>query len=235
MKKYVVMIIVAAGLLLVGGIGVLAVNNWEENEKRMTPEEFIEYFGFTEEEIENVDIEKFLEKYTITRGTLIRDEVKKEHILHSFAFFPKIEPENLEGRDFTYVAFGKPLKGVKPDYDKMKYIAFQVSDTIGYSVFIDVKARKVYISPTTWEYVYQDISKAEVVLEEADLSEVIECIKNLGIEKWKGRYEKDVAYGISWRFGIEFEDGTIASYSGYEKAPEGYGELREMMLSFYYN
>ena len=105
---------------------------------------------------------------------------------------------------------------------------------IGYSVFVDVEAGKVYIKSQSWEYVHQDIQKAEVVLEEVNLSELIACLESIGIENWKGRYESDIEYGIGWKLGIEFEDGTVASYYGYGDRPERYRELRELMFSFYY-
>ena len=237
MKKKTIIVII---LLLVIGSGIFAGGMMmkkapkkdETQAQVMTAEELIEYFGLTEEEISNVDIAQFLFEQKCTEAGLQRQEMEKEDILELMKFYPK--KENMEGRDFSYLMSGEALNGKRPDYQEIKYIAFRESDMTGFSVFIDMKAEKVYIKTQSDEYVHQDIQKAEVVLEEVDLSELIACLESIGIENWKGRYESDVVHGIGWKLGIEFEDGTVASYYGYNAGPEQYGELRELMFSFYY-
>ncbi len=235
MKKYKVIItaaVVSGICVLTGGILIKVLK--DRRQKRvMTPEDLIDYYNLTEEETANVDLDKMLEEYKLTFEEARDAGFTKGDILKTLSCFPKIETKEEKIRDYCYLLNKDSLKGRKPDFQTMKYIAFQESDAEGYSVFIDVLSQKVYINPESWKYVFQDVLNAEVVLSNVNLTELIKGFEVLGMEDWKRRYEGNEMYGVSWSLGMEFEDGTIVSYSGYNGGPNNYSELRKLMFSLY--
>ncbi len=138
--------------------------------------------------------------------------------------------------DYSYLVQAKKFKGEYPSFDKLKYLAFlRTEGDGGASCFIDFKKDILLFAHGSWP-IYKDISRNA---EKEELSKerkenIIKSLKEARIDKWNYKYEVEVDNeegDARWNLGMEFEDGTVISYSGKNDAPDA---LYEIIISEIY-
>ena len=217
-------------------------NMVEQEEKKLATKEFlIETYHLTEEEIEESEIEKLITYFELTEGFFL-EEISYGNDFSTTIYNLLIAQEELEmkgeeeNNDFSYLLEAEEFKGEFPELGKIRHLAasMNIADG-GYSCFIDFKNFKIYYEYNT-AFVYENIQNAEEVLEisETVREEIINALKEAEIDQWDYSYvDKNEPSGeVFWDFGMEFEDGTIISFSGKGGSAASFPELRDVIFGF---
>lgn len=220
------------------------VNSQQTAEKGpLATKDFIKKtFQLTEEEVDNYEVEDLISYYQLTEEYFLEEKHNLKNLssitivlkfLQKQMRKAKEENENEYDYDFTYLLKGEEVKGDLPDMETIQYLT--VSDqtgTGGTSFLIDFDENMIYDSYYS-AGLYSDIRKAdkETALSEKQKADIIKALQDAKIWKWKSMYssKSDVGLESWWHLGVEFEDGTIVSFSGAGKVPDNYNTLEEVL------
>ncbi|WP_455715895.1 hypothetical protein [Anaerosporobacter sp.] len=214
----------------------------EDNGTLATKEYLIDLFLITEEDLDGIPVDEILYYFKITVKNLneIKEDMKENaSIITNLKLLQKSmeEEKQIEKEygtiDFTYILGAKEQEGEFPNIDSIHYLvdSYNIGEG-GYSCVIDFEKNKVYYEPNTAS-AYRDIRYAEKVI---DLTpelkeEIIKEIEDAKLEEWDYEYDGYRGKGgeeCFWKFGVEFNDGTIVSNRGlYGNSPKEYITLRD--------
>jgi hypothetical protein len=210
----------------------------EYGEKIATKEFLVNAFGFTDSDFNGIDVEKVLTRYEVSEEALKESGDSKEFIIESLKKLQKMLDE--EGKpqikplkpDYSYLVKAKEFKGKYPSFDNLKYFTeISTGGNGGASCFIDFKKNILLFADGSLP-IYEDIDKynKKVELSKERKENIIKALKKAGIDKWNYKYEVkkySPEGGSHWYLGMEFEDGTIISYSGSNDGPDTLDQIYE--------
>ncbi len=209
----------------------------EYGEKIATKEFLINTFGFKENDFAGINVDKVLARYEVSEEAL-KEAESKEFIIESLKKMQKMLDE--EGKpqvkptkpDYSYLVQAKEFKGKYPSLDDLKYFTeLSTGGNGGASCFIDFKKDILLFADGSLP-IYEDIDKynKKEELTKERKENIIKALKEAGIDKWNYKYEvkkNSPEGGSRWYLGMEFEDGTVISYSGINSFPEKLNNIYE--------
>ena len=198
----------------------LFINKGRKQKELVSKEELIEWYGLTEEELEGIDLDKIMDKFTWRQSDL-EDIDSKEMALDILIFEQGYIDEedalqkHLEEVGLEYLVTTDEYEGELPDFNEIKYFTVSSKFELYTQSFLIDFNKSVLYSIDSPMPIYIDYTVADTVCHfpEKNKEVFFNALKETNIEKWKHRYgskRKDT----QWEVGIEFNDGTVVSYSG---------------------
>lgn len=215
------------------------IESRQAEETLATKEFLMETFQLSEEEIEPYHVEEFISYYELTEQFFLDEKDNSNALSDIVKEFERLQ-KNMqsdkedESNDFSYLVEAEEFKGDFPDMQSARYLAVshQLGDG-GTSFLIDFDKNIIYDSPQT-NNVYENIQYAQNKVELTDemKAEIIQSLKEAKIQKWKYEYSGEGEFALEnwWHLGIEFEDGTVISYSGAGAVPSNYKPLSDVLF-----
>ena len=218
----------------------LFMNKGRKQEELVSKEDLIEWYGLTEEELEGIDLDKIMEKFTWRQSDLDIIDSKEKALYRlrdsqDFVDEEDARQKHIEEVSLEYLVTADEYEGELPDFNEIKYFAYSVQTELyinSYLFDFDKSIVYGYKGPIP---VYIDYTVADTVafLSEENKKEFINALNEANIESWKHRYgskRKDTV----WNIGMEFDDGAVMSYSGIagkKGRPETYMDLYKSFTS----
>lgn len=184
----------------------------ENKVELVTKEQIMEYFGFSESELEGIDVEAVVAYCHYTEEDihkfpkdLFLDGLKLDNIMLNtdvgYLFNGGQPDEPITSSQIKNVAF---LVG---ENDRNDYWQIRVQDkksyyNLGFSEHMDLENESLYSGELTNEYI----------------NELLSCLEKAKLHKWKDEYagnNGDTTGDWRWQLGIELMDGTVYSWEGY--------------------
>ena len=196
------------------------MNKGRKQEELVSKEDLIEWYGLTEEELEGIDLDKVMKKYTWRQSDL-EDIDSKERALdmlredQRYIDRDDARQKHLEEVGLEYLVTADEYEGELPDFNEIKYFAYSVQTELYIdSCLFDFDKSVVYGYKGAMP-IYIDYTAADTVvfLSEENKKEFINALKEANIENWKHRYGSRMRDTL-WNIGMEFNDETVTSYSG---------------------
>ena len=185
----------------------------------------IEKYGFTADELEGVDLIKFINEYQLKTRDFTADEVRELLVTRGKYYID-------DGKSKLYQIFDNQPGGSLSKDAKITKVAFVYNEgTLEQHLIFDLTNDKWYLDDAT----PHDMSK--------DQKELIEGLASkCDIYNWKNNYkgtEADSTGSLYWKLVLELEDGSYCVYSGYTQdgshLPPNYGEFYQILKSIVTN
>ena len=198
----------------------LFMNKGRKQEELVSKEDLIEWYGLTEEELEGIDLDKVMKKYTWRQSDL-EDIDSKERALdmlredQRYIDRDDARQKHLEEVGLEYLVTADEYEGELPGFNEIKYFTLSNKFELYTQSFLIDFNKSVLYSIDSAMPIYIDYTAADTVCHfpEKNKEVFFNALKETNIENWKHRYgskRKDT----QWEVGIEFNDGTVVSYSG---------------------
>lgn len=198
----------------------LFMNKRTNKEDFVTKEYFVEWYGITQKDIEGIDFDRLLERYPWRYSDLV-DVNTKEKALDILIFEQGYMDEedalqkHIEEVGLEYLVTADEYEGELPDFNEIKYFTVSSKFELYTQSFLIDFNKSVLYSIDSPMPIYIDYTVADTVCHfpEKNKEVFFNALKETNIENWKHRYgskRKDT----QWEVGIEFNDGTVVSYSG---------------------
>jgi len=179
----------------------------------VTREWIIAHFGFTEEELEGIDVDAVIQYRKYTEEYLKKDIFTKEYFLKC------LKRNNKEIKTNVSYLFDGGQPDGKISVSQIKTIAFlEGEDNANYYWHISVQNKKAYYC---FGYKYNiDLEKecdSSVELTDEYIAELLNCLEKANLHKWKSVYNgtnNNSTGDWRWDLGIELFDGTVYSWGG---------------------
>lgn len=188
-------------------------------QKRITKEAFLEYYGISEEEMEGIDINSFVNTYDIKLDDTDVNDIRLAIQLYKENF------GDMGLRSYDYLL--KETVNTKFTVDKVNNIirvAWEENhDESVEAIVFDFENEQIYEGADMEEFDKNDLAgDADDTIKQ----KVIQLITDYEIYDWKDYYKggsmKDTTGGYSWTLAIEFSDGTIYRTGGGGSGKEAY-------------
>jgi len=212
----------------------------ELGEKIVTKEFLMNTYGFNESDLEGIDVEEVLFRFEVTEEGL--QDTDSDRIIEYLQKMQKMMTETEEVKeasttDYSYLVQTEEYTGEIPDYGSLKYMTFLLTEgNGGSSCFIDFHEKMIYYGHGALG-VYKNIKNSgkSIKLTVEMESNILDSIRDANIQDWDYRYEvkTDNPEGNSeWHFGMEFEEGSVITFKGLNKAPITFFDISEVIYSY---
>ena len=213
MRKRVIFLFVLGICLFVSGCTPKEEKERQDNKQqsRITKEEFLEYYGISEEEVEGIDINSFVNTYDIKLDDTDVADIRLALQLYKENF-----------GDMELMSYGYMLEEtVNAEFtsdkvDDIIRIAWRENhDESIEAIVFDFENERIYDGTDMEEF-----DKNELVgsADEAVKQEVIQLITDYDLYEWQDYYQggsmEDSIGWYNWQMAIEFSDGTIYRTGG---------------------
>ena len=195
----------------------------------VTKEYLLENGYITEEDIDGIDVNAFIEYYDLTKSDLKDYNIKK--FIEMYKDIQSAPPQI----SYQYM-FNAPKAGLNKDYvGEIQRLAWYLNEgTSVESMVVDFESGTLYYGEGDiidhCEYV--DVTK--VSLKAEDRTGLVAIIRSTDILTWDAN-QPDEDFGDStqnanWSLAFEMEDGRIANYGMIGSAYTGFHEIRNYLL-----
>lgn len=206
-------------------------------EEQLISKEFLmEQCRITEEELEGIDADAFIEKYGLTESTI--KKVKIPVILEDYR--QEMQEENLEDEvSYHYLTETESEEGTltEEEIPQIQVIAFYMNEgTYQETLIFDRKSKLAYFGKVIDLLENHAKPTKQKELSRDELLQLEKILKDSGIQNWKRRYEgssEGTTGWFHWRLFLEMEDGRVFDYSGSgaagDSTPETYNLFTEKL------
>jgi hypothetical protein len=212
-------------------------NNMEET-KLMTREYLLEHGFATEEDLDQVDVERMIAECDWHEGdeetyniALLFSDLKRDFLLDEYVI------------DYSYLL--ETDKSEEPfteeDIEQLKVVAYVYnSGTTNVSMVFDFSERKAYVDDDGRLLERIPCPEDYIELSDEQIAEVKKIIQDCKVPEWKkkykGRYDSSISDWGWWYMCYELEDGRIYSNSGggiCDELPEKLMDLQNGLEDFF--
>ena len=213
MRKRVIFLLVLGICLFVSGCTSKEEKERQDNKQqsRITKEEFLEYYGIPEEEVEGIDVTTFVRMCDIKL-----DDTDVADIRLQLDFY-KEDFGDMGLMDYGYMleeSVNTPL--TQDNVNDIVRLVWQINEGDGVEALaFDFKNEKIYEGYRIEEF---DNSYLVGIPDDAIKESVIQLINEYDLYSWKDYYKGGSTEGTTasynWQMAIEFSDGTIYRTGG---------------------
>lgn len=209
-----------AGVMPEGGKGHRERTEEREGEEMKITEEYLkEEFGISDEELEGINLEDFLELYDFNM-----DNIQGENV----SFWLERYRDRLNGKftaDYSQIGIGKEReKLVEEDAEKIvRFVWEQAYNETGDYIVIDFETGRVFAGREKGTINY--LTEEDMTAEANDVfkEQMLSCFSEYDVYSWwdlpKHKQASEEIHG-SWNITIELEDGRICGLWGENPAEE---------------
>ncbi len=208
MKRIFVLLLLVCGVLTIYGCSKnhseedLSIQKAAEDDTVLSGIEFLnETYGITEEELHNVDVERFIDDYQLRRLEYTKDEILQILDENGDMYID-------DGTTELFSIFDNKEGHLLQKGDRPKKIGFYVnSGTLLHEIVCDLESRNYYVD----DAVPHNIE-----------DRVYDDLYNLGdkyiVNKWESRYEEKESHStgsFEWILAFDIGNENVCVYSGY--------------------
>lgn len=208
------------------------------NDEKVTVEEFMNHYQLTEADLEGIDLQANIDYYIVLKNEMGNEP--KEEVVSTLKIEQKeMEEENAEKKEreksnLSYLVEADEFIGDIPDFDNLKYVTyyFDYSDDMEIvSGLVDFQSSKLFLGSLEPVYEYYEGADEAYELTEEEILEIIQAIKETQFQSWDYNTIGNEDYFYEWKFGMEFNDGTVISYKGKQSEPIFYKGILDVIVN----